>query len=181
MKFCPYCGSTLPGSTISFCPECGKPINTRTVVFQPGSDGSVNKSSLINNPLGNQQHPSQSGTEIIMRPLPPPHSQRPPGHYQHIHSGSQTQNKTRPIKRQKHNPPPRPRSDMRKNPDLSRANNIRPNTMDMYYDGYYDDVLTDDDGRTKEKFDSELIKRIALIAIGAAILVVLSIIIMTVL
>lgn len=24
MKFCPNCGASLPGSTVSFCPECGK-------------------------------------------------------------------------------------------------------------------------------------------------------------
>lgn len=23
MKYCPYCGASLPGSAVSFCPECG--------------------------------------------------------------------------------------------------------------------------------------------------------------
>lgn len=26
MKFCPYCGVSLPGSAASFCPECGKAL-----------------------------------------------------------------------------------------------------------------------------------------------------------
>lgn len=26
MKFCPYCGASLPGSAVSFCPECGKSL-----------------------------------------------------------------------------------------------------------------------------------------------------------
>ena len=26
MKFCPYCGASLPGGAASFCPECGKPL-----------------------------------------------------------------------------------------------------------------------------------------------------------
>ena len=26
MKFCPYCGVSLPGNAASFCPECGKPM-----------------------------------------------------------------------------------------------------------------------------------------------------------
>ena len=26
MKFCPNCGASLPGSTVSFCPECGKKL-----------------------------------------------------------------------------------------------------------------------------------------------------------
>ena len=24
MKYCPYCGASLPDSAVSFCPECGK-------------------------------------------------------------------------------------------------------------------------------------------------------------
>lgn len=26
MKFCPYCGVSLPGDAASFCPECGKSL-----------------------------------------------------------------------------------------------------------------------------------------------------------
>ena len=26
MKFCPYCGASLPGRAASFCPECGKSL-----------------------------------------------------------------------------------------------------------------------------------------------------------
>ena len=26
MKFCPYCGASLPGGAASFCPECGKSL-----------------------------------------------------------------------------------------------------------------------------------------------------------
>ena len=26
MKFCPYCGVSLPGGAASFCPECGKSL-----------------------------------------------------------------------------------------------------------------------------------------------------------
>ena len=26
MKFCPYCGVSLPGDAASFCPECGKAL-----------------------------------------------------------------------------------------------------------------------------------------------------------
>lgn len=29
MKYCPYCGADLLGSTVSFCSECGKSINGR--------------------------------------------------------------------------------------------------------------------------------------------------------
>ena len=29
MKFCPYCGASLPGGAASFCPECGKSLSVR--------------------------------------------------------------------------------------------------------------------------------------------------------
>lgn len=28
MKYCPYCGASIHGSTISFCPECGSRLPT---------------------------------------------------------------------------------------------------------------------------------------------------------
>lgn len=28
MKFCPYCGVSLPGDAASFCPVCGEPLPT---------------------------------------------------------------------------------------------------------------------------------------------------------
>ena len=151
------------------------------VDYQPDAGDQVHKPSPINNPAGNQQRLSQSGTEIIRRSPTTPHSQRQSGNKQHIHSIPQTQNKTRPVRNPKRKPPPRPKSNIQKTPDPPCASYIKPNPMDMNYDGYYDDVLTDDDGRTKEKLDPELIKRIALIAVGAVVLVVLSIIIMAVL
>jgi len=151
------------------------------VDYQPESGDQVHRPLPINIPVANQQRPSQSSTEIIRRLPTTPHSQRQSGNKQHIHSIPQTQNKTRHNKNPKHKPPPRPKSNIQKTPDPPCASYIKPNPMDMNYDGYYDDVLTDDDGRTKEKLDPELIKRIGLIAVGAVVLVVLSIIIMAVL
>lgn len=29
MKYCPYCGVSLPGDAASFCPECGKALRQR--------------------------------------------------------------------------------------------------------------------------------------------------------
>ena len=31
MKYCPYCGASLPDSAVSFCPECGKSLPESTV------------------------------------------------------------------------------------------------------------------------------------------------------
>jgi hypothetical protein len=54
-----------------------------------------------------------------------------------------------------------------------------PDPADKNYDGYYDDVPVGDDGRqTLERFEPELIKRIALIAGGAVVIVILCILVM---
>ena len=29
MKFCPYCGVSVPGGAASFCPECGKSLSAK--------------------------------------------------------------------------------------------------------------------------------------------------------
>jgi hypothetical protein len=55
----------------------------------------------------------------------------------------------------------------------------RQDPMDVGYDGYYDDVPTNDNGQTAtERFEPELIKRIALVAGGFLGIVVLSVLIM---
>ncbi|ANU53151.1 zinc ribbon domain-containing protein [Acutalibacter muris] len=35
MKYCPYCGASLPDSAVSFCPECGKSLPKSTVEKPP--------------------------------------------------------------------------------------------------------------------------------------------------
>lgn len=35
MKYCPYCGASLPGSAVSFCPECGKGLPRKKTQAQP--------------------------------------------------------------------------------------------------------------------------------------------------
>ena len=52
---------------------------------------------------------------------------------------------------------------------------------DENYDGYYEDRPTDDNAQNKESYDPEMIKRIVLIAGGAVLLVVFSIVIMNLL
>jgi hypothetical protein len=50
--------------------------------------------------------------------------------------------------------------------------------MDENYDGYYDDVPTSDDGRTTERLEPELIKRIALVAGGTVAIIILCVLVM---
>ncbi len=35
MKYCPYCGTSLPGSAVSFCPECGKELPRKKTLAGP--------------------------------------------------------------------------------------------------------------------------------------------------
>ena len=34
MKYCPYCGASLPEGTVSFCPECGESLQIDTTPKQ---------------------------------------------------------------------------------------------------------------------------------------------------
>ena len=53
--------------------------------------------------------------------------------------------------------------------------------QDVNYDGYYNDVLPEDEGYIKEKIEPELIKRIALIVGVMLLVVILSVLLMRVL
>ena len=49
-----------------------------------------------------------------------------------------------------------------------------PNPMDAHYDGYYNDIPPIDAGRMGNRKDPELVKRIALVILGAVGLIALS-------
>jgi len=104
----------------------------------------------------------------------------PPEKKNQLRSSQLAKNKRQPKNEKTLKPPPIPKPDSGGKREPASVPE-KPNPMDMNYDGYYDDVLTDDNGRTKEKLDRELIKRNALIAIGVVVIVALSIIIMSVL
>jgi hypothetical protein len=54
----------------------------------------------------------------------------------------------------------------------------KPNPRDEGYDGYYDDVKPIDNGHVRERMDSQLVKRIVILAAGAFVLVMFSVILM---
>jgi len=53
-----------------------------------------------------------------------------------------------------------------------------PEPYDDGYDGYYDDVKPIDSGHIHDRTDPELIKRIIIVSAGAAVIVILSVLIM---
>lgn len=68
--------------------------------------------------------------------------------------------------------PVRPPAKRRRKPVMSAP--VKPNPMDEHYDGYYDDVQPIDADRVGERMDPALAKRIALVVLGAAAMIVLS-------
>jgi hypothetical protein len=97
---------------------------------------------------------------------PPPDAGRPP-------------RRKRPAQRAasphpgKRRPPLKP--EPRKRPSPNRAPRVN---RDDGYDGYYDDVKPVDNGYVRDRRDPELMKRVLLVAIGALILVLLSVLVM---
>ena len=111
MKFCPYCGVSLPGGAASFCPECGKPL--------PGRKTAGTRQQ--------KKRPSQQSSSQM--------TQRRP----------------------------------------------RPNPMDVNYDGYYNDIQPVDSDAHGEGMDSELLKRIGLVILGAVGAIILAVVLMNLL
>jgi len=157
MKYCPYCGASITDYSMSFCSECGKPVKSAGAPSEekrqmPGSVPASKPRKAL--PL-NKKAPPRS------KPL------------QQTRRDPRTQGRKQPAKRPA--PPARP------NPDNRMSHAPAKNPMDENYDGYYDDVPTADNGRTEERFEPELIKRIIFIAAGALVIVILSVVLMSLL
>lgn len=121
MKYCPYCGASLPGSAASFCPSCGKPQRKR-------------------------KKPPQSQPKKKQAKRPP--TKKPPG--------------------------PKQVPTAQQSVPVSKA-------PDDGYDGYYNDVLPIDSSELPEQMDPALMKQIIILLAGAATIIVLAIILMTLL
>jgi len=161
MNYCSYCGASLVDSAASFCAECGKKLNN-------------------------------SGEPPIEKTLqnPPPRTiKRSPQNYTRklVAGGQRTQRGQLSAKifankgkkptggdKKKHFT----RGQSGKPPD-EREKTINP--MDIGYDGYYDDIIPDDNGQLKEHISSELVRRIAVVAVSTMIIVILSVVLMTLL
>jgi len=75
---------------------------------------------------------------------------------------------------------PKRKKPLKKRPHAAKQPPM-PNPYDEGYDGYYDDIMPADNGHTRDRLDPELIKRAVLIAAGAFVLIILSVILMYVL
>jgi len=160
MKRCPHCGAAIKVSAAAFCPKCKRPLR-KPVQARKSNSGKP----FQNERSAGKPRPSQTPQVSQQRRVVPPHK-------------PQTQNK-------------KPRSKKKpwllsfllqdkKQPLVSEYVPVKQ-PADENYDGYYNDRPTDDNAQNKESVDPELIKRIAFIAGGAVLLVIISIIIMNLL
>jgi hypothetical protein len=152
MKYCPYCGATLVDSAAPFCAECGKSLPAAVKPAPTVRDKPVARPR----PPDRHQPPSSAG-----RPRPP---------------GSRKPAKPAPW-------PPgsvksffAPKKPARRRPEPERR--PKPDPRDDGYDGYYRDVKPMDNGHTRDRTDPELVKRVIIIAAGAFVLVLFSVILM---
>ena len=160
MKQCPHCGAAIKVSAAAFCPRCKKPIT------KPGKvTGTRPSKSIQNERLAGNPHPPQT-PQVSQRQKTVPQQ----NHQTQI---KKTRKKKKPWLLALFLPD-------KKLPPVSEYAPVK-NPMDENYDGYYDDRPTDDNAQNKESFDPGLLKRIALIAGGAVVLVILSIILMNLL
>lgn len=176
MKFCHNCGSALPSKTASFCPECGESVKVLVDVHPADFSDSDLDIMSEKSSLGAHHRKTQSVTGSCSHP-PLPTQKKGQRMKPSIHHGTMTRNKWHSVENKT---PTKPKNSANNPVDLSSCAVNRQNLMDINYDGYYNDVPTGDNGRSKEGLDPELIKRIAIVAGSVVVIVILSIIIMTV-
>ena len=76
-------------------------------------------------------------------------------------------------------PPSRRKKRPRQEPQRTPRRKKKP--MDINYDGYYDDVKPIDAGQQGERMDSEMLKKTALMLVGALGVILLAVVFMTLL
>ena len=147
MKYCPYCGATLMGSAVSFCAECGKEIpgfpQTETRQQQPRTD---------------RQLPGLDERWGETAPLFP---------------DQQPRQEQAPAKKTKPRKPKRTKSPKKDRRSVHKAAMPEDDSppVDDGYDGYYDDIRPLDNSHENEGLDPELLKRIFMVAGGAALVI----------
>lgn len=160
MKFCTSCGAALMDGAASFCSNCGKPVARPPGIEMPAQSAPAQIQPAPTSPTeGAGLRIYRAGQSEETAPSAP--VKNPPRHAA----------KKKSPKKQKRTPKPK------QAPPSEEAGTV----LDDGYDGYYDDVPTEDDGHIKEGVDKETVKRIIMVAAGALIIVGLSILVMYVL
>lgn len=153
MKYCPYCGTVLVDGAVSFCSECGKALPV---------SGETKEKQEKTTPSGQRREPEPRQEERHGKKSRRRESGKP-------HAAEKKTEKEMDVPEEKKTGQPEPLPHSRQQPEPPAATDSTEPGDD--YDGYYDDVLPEDEGRFSEGIDRGLVKKIILI-IGVVLLVV---------
>ena len=144
---------------MKYCPFCGAPlIGGALFCSECGS-------SLQNLPAIDTQDKIHAGTG----PLPSSSTSNQAYNATELKTKPKTSKsrQSQPLKKKKTSTPPQ------SNPPVTD-----PSLPDDGYDGYYDDVKPLDNGHDRERMDPELVKRICMVAGGAVLVIIFSVVMM---
>lgn len=164
MKYCPYCGTALVDGAVSFCMKCGKKL--------PIEDEESSVSQNNNNET--VQKAAGSGIESQKEKTSGKRSQKL------SHKRNLTKVKERPTKK-KRRPSELLEEEIQSVEPAKAPEQILGTGLEDNYDGYYDDILPDDEGRFNESMDKNLIKKVIVIIVVVLLIVTLCVGIMYVL
>jgi hypothetical protein len=157
MKYCPNCGASLMGGAASFCPECG-------VALRPTSDIPPGPAKEEND------MPNNAEPEKVVHKAPVPAAP----------TGAVPAAEDKPAQKKKRKRRPstvKARHEKTEDEDRPEPPADTSPPLEDGYDGYYEDILPIDEGQRKtEKLDPDMIKKVAMIAGGALLLVIIAII-----
>ncbi len=164
MKYCPYCGTALVDGAVSFCMKCGKKLPIKD------EESSVSQ----NNNNETVQKAAGSGIESQKEKTSGKRSQKL------SHKRNLTKVKERPTKK-KRRPSELLEEEIQSVEPAKAPEQILGTGLEDNYDGYYDDILPDDEGRFNESMDKNLIKKVIVIIVVVLLIVTLCVGIMYVL
>jgi len=149
---------------MKYCPFCGA-----VLLVDSAASFCIECGNMVKGPHTTDEIKSEAARPTVPRNSPSRSGNDPEGRILNLIKNSKPPSKK--AKRKK---------SMKKRPYIAERPTM-PNPYDEGYDGYYDDIMPADNGHTRDKLDPELIKRAAVIAAGAVILIIFSVILMYVL
>lgn len=178
MKYCPYCGNALINGTLRFCTECGKELPSAEErklkpTSEPKQANSGRKKEVQITAGTRKESRRQEKSEFWKKSSWDRKKIMTAERKADSESVSQQEQLEAILgaeSRRFHTVFPKKRGNTLGEPDLAGEEPSR-RYQNENYDGYYDDVLPEDEGRYSEGIDRGLVKKIVLI-IGMVLLIV---------
>ena len=169
MKFCPYCGVSLPGGAAFYCSECG-------AALRQGAKRDPVPDTDSNRPM-QEAIPANPTHETTMAQADKEKESNPSSMRTDYTSSSGYRKLAKAVMRPDMDKKSRNKRARRKKNRPESSTGPKPD-IDEGYDGYYNDVTPLDDGHIHDRMDPELIKRAVYIAAVAIAIIILSFILM---